>query len=427
VKKFPAFPFLYDTFQAIQSGRHLHILKSRQMLATTLCCAYFLWCLLFRDGWTGLMLSRKDDLVDDGGQFATWNSLFGRVLFMHSRLPAHLRHRLVIRANRISNPMRNSFIVGESGNVKDSGRGGVFSSVLMDEAAKIPRSETVFSAIRDATSQVIMNSTPAGKQGVFYRLYKSGTTFTKLLLHWSAHPGRDTTWYDNERRDRTPENVAEELDCSFELSVQGRCIPEFDSAKHVRDDAVYSPDYGICAGWDFGIGDATAVVFGQMQGRMMVMPGSYQRSDLTTEQFSPLAVGALKHIGCETPLQGVRCFVDGPTGARRNSQTARTDIEDYGRFGWRMQPIYTNEYTRIKLWRRLCTTDRIAVHPSNADLIDCLEQLHFPTNDQGVVITDQHSDPKAHGYSHMPDAGGYMLVGLERVGVAAMPQNLRIA
>lgn len=427
VRLVESYPFIYETALTLQTGVHLHILKSRQMMATTLVCAFFLWNLLYRDGWSGLLLSRKDTLVDDGGEHASWNSLFGRVLFMYRSLPEWQQHQLEIRGGRISCPYRNSYIVGESGNVRDAGRGGVYSSVLMDEAAKIPRSETVFSAINDAAAQIIMNSTPAGKQGVFYRIYRSAQSrFTKIKLHWKIHPLRDQTWYEEQCRDRTEEDIAEELDCSFVKSVRGRCIPEFDWDRNVSYDARYEPQLELSGGWDFGFGDPTAVVLRQRKRNVHTIPASLQRQHLIIEDFAPLAEALVRRMGYVGSLSDIYCVGDSE-GNRVNRQTRKSDIRAYRDFGWIIHPVTCQEKERHRRIRNLCKSGELIVHPDNGELIECMQQLRYALDADGNVLSMEHSDrdPEHHRlYSNLPDALGYDLYKHVRIGGAVEPALL---
>ena len=424
MKRFPRYEFLYELAEELQSGRNLHVLKSRQMVATTTICAYFLWCLLFRDGWSGLMTSRKDTLVDDGGSRASWNSLFGRVLFMWQNLPDWMRIDLQVSANKIACPFRSSYIIGESANIPDVGRGGTYSTALMDEAAKIPRSEAAFSSINDAARQIVMNSTPAGKQGVFYRIHMHpGSNFTKLRMHWSRHPLRDQGWYSGECRNRTEEDIAEELDCSFAKSVKGRCIPEFDFERHVSSEARYVEYLPLYGGWDFGIGDPTAVVFRQLVRDVHRIPGSIQRPDLIVRDIAPLATAIVRRFGYTGATGDVLCVGDSE-GGKRDRQTGQTDIRAYREFGWNIQGVKCHERERVRRWRLLCKNNQLLIHPDNGELIECLQQLHYPRTQEGEVLSTDHSDPKAHEYSHLLDAGGYDLVKNERIGVSMNPELL---
>ena len=424
MRLFPAYPHLKDACDGLDRMKPQHWLKSRQMALTTLICAWVLWGLLFRDAFSAIMVTRKEELVNDGGANATWNSLFGKILFMYRKLPDFLKHGLLVSGMKISNPARESFVIGESGRVKDAGRGGTHTIGVMDEAASIPASQSVYSSLKDACRFVVMNSTPKGKQGVFYRIHRSDETrFERQRFHWSRHPHRDQAWYAEECIDRTPEQIAEELDLSFERSVQGRCVPEFNYEQHVDVELRYNAEVRMLAGWDFGIGHPTAVTFAQQIHEEFLFYDDLQRADLTTEQFAPLATALLRRVGCTEPTRSILCHGD-PAGRQRSRQTGRSDIADYRRLGWNILPSPCNEPLRFKLFRRLCTTNRLHVHPNCVNLIDSLEQLRYPTDEDGKVLTDEHSDPSVKEFTHMGDAAGYCVKAHERVGGPVEPMRI---
>jgi len=60
--------------------------KTRQMGLSWLYCAFSLWGILFDRGFTGFMLSKKEALVDDGGDKSTKDSLFGKIRYMYDTL-----------------------------------------------------------------------------------------------------------------------------------------------------------------------------------------------------------------------------------------------------------------------------------------------------------------------------------------------------
>lgn len=427
VRKVEPFPFVTELAEALPNGRPTHIVKSRQMVVTTVICAFFLWRLMFSSGWSGLMMSRKDTLVDDGGSQASWNSLFGKVLFMWRRLPAHLKHSLEIKANRILCPARESYIIGESGNVPDAGRGGVFSTALLDEAAKIPRSESVWSSLQDAASQVIMNSTPYGKGNLFFRIHKNpDSKFQKLRFHWSRHPERDQAWYADQCVDRTPEQIAEELDMSFERSVVGRCIPEFNYDKHVRVGLRYDPDLRLSGGWDFGIGDPTALVLRQQVGDYHLHPLAIQRPDLRVDQFSEMAIGAVRAMGYQGSIGAIGCMGD-PSGAARNPVTGRSIFHEYHKEGgWNILPArkMKDPVQWIAALRKVIGKDRWFCSETCVDLIDSLEAMHYPLDSEGKQLPSENPDPKAHEYTHSPAANGYDLGSHVHVHANARTESL---
>lgn len=183
-------PHLQETGQL--RFRNVHEEKSRQMGITWVTAYVAAWALNFH-AVPGLALSQKLGEICDSGP--TTDSFFGRIKFIHERLPELVRAPLrFIGGNdpQIRNPRRTSaFLTGE-GATLDPGRGGKFGYVFLDEAARIPWGESVHAAVTRACPHGrFYNSTPAGEDDVYYRLRaKRLPEYVYLRHHWSDHP-----WY----------------------------------------------------------------------------------------------------------------------------------------------------------------------------------------------------------------------------------------
>jgi hypothetical protein len=278
IRKMPAFPHLRRFFDAMMVPSNTHVEKSRQMLMSWAWMALFLWDILFHDNWPDLVISKRAKDVDDGGINSTTDSNLGKMRFMYEHLPQHLWAPFEIKHYKIRNIARDSHVTGETGVGGKASRGPTFKRALMDEAAYIERSGTVFKGVRQAAKTgTCLNSTPNGKGNVFYELkVRPNTTFKKYTFHWSEHPRKAANaycgcgqwrvnprstqlpheqyaahrractlpvkerrirspWYDESARDMRPEYVASELDISYEQSQRGRVWPSFDYARNTFD------------------------------------------------------------------------------------------------------------------------------------------------------------------------------------------------
>jgi len=237
--------------------------KSRDMGASWMCVTVFVYCYYFRNHFSFLMTSRKEDLVD-----GDTDSLFAHVDFIRSGLPLWMRRHDRRKHLTLINDKTHSKIEGEAttGNI---GRGGRRTAILIDEFAAydINSSYEVLSATADNSKCRIFNSTPQGTSGAFYAQRESSTP--RLRLHWSLHPLKriglyrptgasyeiiDTDYWTPDRvknyrfntsKTRAEENVrsvwydAEELRRSADIDVasqldidyQGSSAPFFDSLK----------------------------------------------------------------------------------------------------------------------------------------------------------------------------------------------------
>lgn len=277
-RKIPMYPYLMDFFERVQTPENTHIEKSRQLLMSWAWMAVFLWDILFHDQWANLAISRKEALVDDGGETSTTDSLFGKLRLLWMGLPPYLQHPIAFRHLRVTCETTRSYVKGES-STPNAGRGATYMRALLDEAAHIMNNETVFRAVRQSAKHgVILNSTPLGKGGVFGRIrFQKRTTFAHLSYHWSVHPDRAealycacgwrsnalhdepvheqfaehtclqradqesgarkprSPWYDSATADYTEEQIASEFDLSYEKSQRGRVFGKFDAVRQTVD------------------------------------------------------------------------------------------------------------------------------------------------------------------------------------------------
>jgi hypothetical protein len=268
-KLFPGYEYLKGLFTALIEREDLHIEKSRQMLVSWTVMIFFLHQILFTDNRQILVVSSKQENVDDGGSNSTPQSLLGKARYCYLNLPKFLREScgekiLSFKNLQIINSINGSSIKGESSS-PNAGRGGNFHYALLDEAAFIPNSETLFTSARLACKKgLVICSTPNGKGNIHWRIKygQAETGFIFLRLHWSEHPARDIKWYEKRCKSMTAEEISHELDIDYEGSIAGRVFNEFNYGKHVAPfRLIYDPTLPFYTAWDFGIGDPTAILF----------------------------------------------------------------------------------------------------------------------------------------------------------------------
>lgn len=277
IRKMPAYPYLRLFAREIQAPKNVHVQKSRRMLMSWAWMAAFSWDVIFHRNWSALIMSKRSKEVDKGpGEI---DSNFGKLRFIHAHLPEHIWVPFIFKRFFISVPSTRSTITGETGKGSAASRGPGFKRALMDEAAYIERSESVFKGVIQACSNGTgLNSTPNGAGNLFHRIRHSQTTnFRKLSFHWSEHPRKSiglyclcgwkaspgggmapreqyqehaphcprleenpprqpemrSPWYDRQLQNMTSEAVASELDISYTGSRRGRVWTNFDSMRHV--------------------------------------------------------------------------------------------------------------------------------------------------------------------------------------------------
>ena len=289
-RKVPNFSYVREFLGLAQNVENFHIEKSRQLLFSWMWMVVFLWDILFHDKWGNVAFSTIENLVDDGGEQSTPDSLFGKVRTIWTGLPPYLRADITFRHMLIQCPSTGSYIRGRAATPK-GGRGPAYKRGLMDEAAHMERGTQLYHGLRASVKKgLILNSTPLGKGNIFAQIrFKAGSTFRRLTYHWSRHPELArgmycecgwhmddasalepheqfavhdcipdengerpayrrkvrSPWYDTATADFTPEQIASEYDLSYEKSQRGRVYEVFDSTRHVWDYQTLIPPRGV--------------------------------------------------------------------------------------------------------------------------------------------------------------------------------------
>ena len=213
----PAVPFITYDYQdevlldlANAIGRNdVGIEKSRDMGASWMCLGIFEWFWRFRKNLSFMMMSRKEELVDNKEDY---NALFPKFDFIHKHQPAWLvpkRHRNHMLMKNLEN---GSIITGLT-TTGTSGAGGRCTAALIDEFGlfKLTEGYSSLGAVQHTTKCRIMNSTYKGQFGAYYdtmeKMKRSGQHV--IRLHWSQHPEKRKGLY------RAANGKVEHIDKSY--------------------------------------------------------------------------------------------------------------------------------------------------------------------------------------------------------------------
>lgn len=414
VKRFPDYPYLNKFFIDNWIPRNEHLEKSRQMLVSWAYMVLFLYDITFRKNWANFITSRKEFLVDDGGSLSTPNSLMGRVRFIWEHLPSYLQMPIEFSYLKIKNPITESFIIGESSN-PNAGRSGTWRRALMDEAALIPKSESVFSSIIQACKNgTCMNSTPYGRGGCFARIkFDKKTTFKKRTIHWSNHPERNKLWYGMQCANMTEDQVARELDISYEKSIAGQIYKKFDFSTQVGE-YPYNPVLPLYRTWDFGVGNPTAVLWIQeLPDPESDLPWIHIIDELEKSGESPPFFADIvknkpyKVFGSRDIRIKQKEAIDyGDPAGKQRELNKKSWISWLGELD-----IHIRYKTGIKITD--CITSgqrvisRVRVDSKCVRFLECLANYKHPTDEQGQVISDGYEENWA---THMMKAFEYYVI-----------------
>lgn len=221
--------------EAIDKGQELLTDKSRDMGATWDHIVVYVHRLLFRSDESHLILSRKEDAVDqlDGqarnypfSNIADPGTLFGKIDYILSRLPEWMIPRLSRKSMHVVNMNNKTRIDGESSNAS-AGSSDRRRSIFLDEMAKMKEAESIKRSTRDVTACRLVCSTPNGAGTTFSQWRMSGQ-IPVFVLAWWDHPEKGegryiqkdklgrfqirSPWYDNECAVRSPKEIAVEVD-----------------------------------------------------------------------------------------------------------------------------------------------------------------------------------------------------------------------
>jgi len=276
-RPFPQYDYFDPLWDAYEARANAVIRKTRQVTATWFGAATRLYNALWRRDWMSFVLSRKEALVDDGGENATTKSLFGKIKFIYDQLPAWQRRGNPLEFNhlRIWNPRTQSAVLGGSSSPREAAAGS-YQDLWWDEAAHGTRTEAAFAAARPTAPYGFwLVSTPMGRRGAFPRVYLGQNDWRKIDIPWWSHPERRCSctdpldldpskhrgcWYARACEDMTPAQIASELNMSFSESVAGRVFWPFHADIHVGE-VPYIERLPVYRAWDFGVAMTAVTLF----------------------------------------------------------------------------------------------------------------------------------------------------------------------
>lgn len=220
---------------ALDNGEELLTDKSRDMGATWNHIAVYAHRFLFRDYESHLLMSRKEDAVDqlDGrpssyphGTLSAPGTLFGKIDYILARLPEWMLPRMTRKKLHLVNLDNHARIDGESSNAT-AGSSDRRTSIFLDEMAKMAEGESIKRSTRDVAACRLPCSTPNGP-GTAYSKWRLSGTIPVFILPWWEHPEKGTgryvvqddlgrwkirsPWYDAEAETRSPKELAIEVD-----------------------------------------------------------------------------------------------------------------------------------------------------------------------------------------------------------------------
>jgi len=213
---FRLFPYQRDCLEEFEQFRFNVILKARQLGISTITAAYIAWLMMFHKEKTVVVVATK---------LSTATNLVKKVKTIMKNLPDWVQISKVSVDNRTSFELSNGSVIKASSTSGDAGRSEALSLLVIDEAAYVEGLSELWSGLYPTLStggRCIALSTPNGVGNWFHKTYtdaeQQANDFHSMKLPWDVHPDRDHEWFEKETRNMSRREIAQELECSFNMS-----------------------------------------------------------------------------------------------------------------------------------------------------------------------------------------------------------------
>tara|TARA_R100001510_G_C7656278_1_gene216117 strand:+ start:2214 stop:3800 length:1587 start_codon:yes stop_codon:yes gene_type:complete len=213
---FHLYPFQEKLLEDFEDHRFNVILKARQLGISTITAAYVAWMMMFHREKNVLVIATK---------FNTAANLVKKVKAIIKNLPAWLQISNVDIDNRTSFVLSNGSQIKASSTSGDAGRSEALSLLVIDEAAHVEGLDDLWMGLYPTLStggRCIALSTPNGVGNWFHKVFveseNKANDFHPTILPWDVHPDRDQEWFEKETRNMSRREIAQELECNFNMS-----------------------------------------------------------------------------------------------------------------------------------------------------------------------------------------------------------------
>jgi len=221
---FNAFDYQEQLLRDYNDYRFNVILKARQLGISTITAAYIGWLMLFHRDKNILVVATK---------LQTATNLVRKVKAIIKHLPEWLQISQIVVDNRTSFELTNGSQIKAASTSGDAGRSEALSLLVIDEAAHVEKLRDLWTALYPTLStggRCIALSTPNGVGNWFHQTCveseSSTNDFYMTTLLWDAHPDRDKAWFEKETMNMSKRQIAQELECNFNVSGETVIHPD---------------------------------------------------------------------------------------------------------------------------------------------------------------------------------------------------------
>jgi len=221
---FKTYDFQTDLIGDFTDHRFSVILKARQLGISTITAAYVAWLMMFHRDKNVLVIATK---------FGTAANLVKKVKAIHRHLPKWMKIAEISIDNRTSFELSNGSQIKASSTSPDAGRSEALSLLVIDEAAHVEGLDELWTGLYPTLStggRCIALSTPNGVGNWFHKACVDAEArnndFHLVTLMWDVHPDRDKKWFEKETKNMSYRQIAQELECNFNMSGETVFHPE---------------------------------------------------------------------------------------------------------------------------------------------------------------------------------------------------------
>jgi|TARA_Y100000310_G_scaffold302190_1_gene339283 hypothetical protein len=221
---FKAYDYQQQLLTDYSDYRFNVILKARQLGISTITAAYIGWLMIFHRDKNILIVATK---------LQTATNLVRKVKAIIKNLPEWMQISQIIVDNRTSFELSNGSQIKAASTSGDVGRSEALSLLVVDEAAHVEKLTDLWTALYPTLStggRCIALSSPNGVGNWFHQTCveaEAGTNdFYMTTLMWDVHPDRNKAWFDKETLNMSKRQIAQELECNFNVSGETVIHPD---------------------------------------------------------------------------------------------------------------------------------------------------------------------------------------------------------
>jgi len=227
---FKTYKFQDELLDNFRDNRFNIIVKARQLGISTIVAGYISWLILFHKDKNVLVMATK---------YGTASNMVKKVKYMVSNLPEWLRISRVTIDNKHSFELSNGSMLKAVATSADAGRSEAVSLLVVDEAAHVENMDDIWTAISPTIStggRCIALSSPNGIGNWFHKTYEDAldrqNLFVPTCLPWDVHPEHDMEWFQNETKNLSKREIAQEYECNYNAS--GETVIDADDIDFLR-------------------------------------------------------------------------------------------------------------------------------------------------------------------------------------------------